>query len=110
MRRLVVVVSALFAATFLVSIASLSAQTGPDAEQYGTSDGSETSVDATETSDASEERSFVSQGSGGGDTPEARAARADLAEEERLSDSHQVVDNTTRGRYAAPGWEHVSGN
>jgi len=109
-RRLVIVVSALFAASFLVSIASLSAQSGPAAEQYDSSDGSETLVDATETSDDSDDTSFVSQGSGGGDTPEARAAQADLAEEGRLPDYHQVVDNITRSRFTAPGWEHVSGN
>ena len=110
MRRLVVVICAVFAATFLVSIAALSAQTGSAAQQYEPSDGSKASVDASGTSDASEDGSFVSQGSGGGDTPEARAAQADLAEEERLPDYHQVVDNITRGRFVAPGWEHVSGN
>jgi cell wall-associated NlpC family hydrolase len=109
-RRLVVVISAVFTATFLVSIAALSAQAEPADRQYEPSDGSETSVDTSDTSGTSGEGSFVSQGSAGGDTPEALAAQADLAEEDRLPDYSQVVDNSTRGRFVAPGWEHISGN
>lgn len=131
MRRLVVVISAVFAATFLVSIAALSAQPEPADQQYEPSNGSEVSGGSEassdsgapeasdgsgapdDTSDASEtstQQTFVSQGSVGGDTPEALAAQADLAEEDRLPGYSQVVENTTRGRFVAPGWEHVSGN
>ncbi len=122
MRRLVVVISAVFAATFLVSIAALSAQPEPADQQYEPSDGSEASDGSRasagsrasdDTSDASEtstQESFVSQGTAGGDTQEALAAQADLAEEDRLPDYSQVVENTTRGRFVAPGWEHISGN
>ncbi|HEV8045298.1 MAG TPA: NlpC/P60 family protein, partial [Rubrobacter sp.] len=46
----------------------------------------------------------------GGDTPEAQAARRDLAEEERLPDYSQVVDNSSKGRFVAPGWTRASGD
>jgi hypothetical protein len=49
---------------------------------------------------------FVSQGSAiDSDSPELAAVRADIAEEERLPDYSQVVDNDTGGRFSAPGWE-----
>ena len=65
---------------------------------------------------ASEARSEPSQGSSGvsqgsvvdPDSPEAKAAQKDLAKEEKLPDYTQVVDNTTKGRFAAPGWEERS--
>ncbi len=107
MRRLVVVLSAVFAATFLVSIAALAA---PAQKQYEPDDGSEASGATSERSGTSGDSTFVSQGSVGGDTQEAQAARADLAEEERLPAYSQVVDNSTRGRFFAPGWKHISGN
>jgi len=116
-RRLVVVISAVFAATLLVSSVAISAEATPADRQYGSSDGSGVSGTAPENTVPNEVpdegesgASFVSQGSGSGGTPEARAARADLAEEERLPDYSQVVDNSTRGRFVAPGWRHVSGN
>lgn len=94
MRRLVVVISAVFMSVFLLSSVALSATTTD--RQYEPSDG-------TSGTD------FVSQGSVNGDTLEARAAQADLAEEDRLPDYSQVVDNSTKGRFVAPGWRHVSG-
>ncbi len=112
MRRLVVLISAVFAATLLVSSVGLSAQATPAGQQYEPSDGSEASVDTPESTapDGASGAGFISQGSANGDTPEARAAQADLAEEERLPDYSQIVDNTTRGRFLAPGWRHVSGD
>ena len=117
MRRLVVVVSAVFLAVLLVSSVALSAELGPDDQQYEPSGGSETSADTRDDTrdvapddDTSKSDDFVSQGSSGtGDTPEARAARRDLAEEARKPYYSQIVDNTTRGRFVAPGWKRVSG-
>ncbi len=112
-RRLVVIISAVFTAVFLVSFASLSAQATPADRQYEKAEASKASGntrDSTAPGDGASGADFVSQGSAGGDTPEARAARRDLAEEERLPDYSQVVDNSTRGRFFAPGWEHVSGD
>jgi cell wall-associated NlpC family hydrolase len=113
-RRLVVVLSAVFVAVFMVSFVALSAEATPAGRQYVPSDGSKDSGNAPESgapSDGAPESNFVSQGSNGTeDTPEALAARADLAEEERLPDYSQVVDNSTKGRFVAPGWSHVSGD
>ena len=111
MRRLVEVVFAVFAAVFLVSFASLSAQAEPADRQYEPSGGSETSGNTPESTapdDGASGAGFVSQGSVGGDTPEAWATRRDLAEEERMPDYSQVVDNSTKGRFVAPGWERAS--
>ena len=112
-RRLVVVLSAVIAAVFMVSSVALSVELGPDDQQYQETDGSEASVGAQE--DDAQERDtsssgFVSQGSGGtGDSPEALAAQRDLAEEASKPYYSQVVDNSTKGRFVAPGWEKVSG-
>jgi len=54
---------------------------------------------------------FISQGSvADPNSPEVKAKWADIAEEERLPDYSQVVDNTTRGRFSAVGWEKQSGD
>ena len=106
MRRLVVLILAVLVATFLVSSVAYSAQSTPAEQQYEKDEGSE----STSPDDGASGTDFVSQGSGTGDTQEARAAQADLAEEERLPDYSQVVENTTRGRFVAPGWEHISGD
>lgn len=48
----------------------------------------------------------VSQGSAvDPDSKAALAAQKDLAEEDRLPDYTQVVDDTTRGRFSASGWQ-----
>lgn len=44
------------------------------------------------------------------DSRAALAAQRDLDEEEKLPDYTQVVDNTTKGRFVAPGWEQRSGS
>ena len=109
MRRLFVVISAVFVAVFLVSSVALSAELGPDDRQYDSSGGSEAPDDKKESS-APTESDFVSQGSSGTeDTPEARAAQRDLAQEAGKPYYSQVVDNATKGRFVAPGWERVSG-
>lgn len=57
-------------------------------------------------SEAKSETGPVSQGSVvDPDSRAAVAAQKDLAEEERLPDYSQVVDNTTKGRFTAPGWQ-----
>ena len=109
MRRLVVILSAVFLAVLLLSSVALSAELGADDQQYESSDGSEASADARDdgTSGSSD---FVSQGSSGtGDTPEARAAQRDLTAEARKPYYSQVVDDSTKGRFVAPGWKRVSG-
>jgi len=98
----------------MVSFVALTAEATPADRQYEPSDDSEASGSTPESSapsDSTSETGFVSQGSSGTeDTPEARAARADFAEEERLPDYSQAVDNSTKGRFVAPGWRHVSGD
>ena len=117
MRRLLLVVCAVFAAASVVSLSALTAH-AQSADQYGSSDGAEASQD-TQESTAPEESSsgaslssrsssggFVSQGSEvDPNSPEAVAAQEDLAVEERLPDYSQVVDNTTKGAFRAPGWK-----
>ena len=104
MRRLVFIVCAIFAAGAVVFLSSLSAkaQTGG---QYEASGGEESSG-ASPSSEG-----FVSQGSvADADSPGVVAAREDLAEEERLPDYSQVVDNTTKGAFRAPGWKVQRGS
>jgi len=85
-RRLILIFSAGCLALGWVSITTLSAE----AETKGRSQG----------------HGFISQGSAiDSDSPELAAVRADMAEEERLPDYSQVVDNDTAGRFSAPGWE-----
>ncbi len=137
MRRLVFVICAVFAAASVVSFSTLAAEAQP-ADQYGSSDGTEASQDSPENTAPDEaldapspeantapdeapdvpspEASssgdgFVSQGSVvETDSPEAVAAQEDLAEEERLPDYSQVVDNTTKGAFRAPGWKVQRGS
>jgi hypothetical protein len=103
MRRFVYVLCAAFAAAFVVPLSTLSAEaancgavrafrrhrgSAKRSGEHGSSDG------------------FVSQGSiTETDSPEVVAARGDLAEEGRLPDYSQVVDNITKGAFRAPGWE-----
>jgi cell wall-associated NlpC family hydrolase len=104
MRRLVFIVCAIFAAAAVVFLSSLSAkaQTGG---QYEASGGEESSGDSPSS------EGFVSQGSvADADSPGVVAAREDLAEEERLPDYSQVVDNTTKGAFRAPGWKVERGS
>jgi cell wall-associated NlpC family hydrolase len=108
MRRLVLILSAVFAATLLVSFAAIAE---PDDQQYERSDGSEAISDSREGTapdDGASGTDFVSQGSTSGNTPEARAARRDLAVEERLPAYRQVVDNSMKRRFRAPGWTRAS--
>ncbi len=108
MRRLVVILSAVCLAVLLVSTVALAAELGPDDRQYEPSDGSKASAD-TRDGDRSESN-FVSQGSNAnGDSPEARAAQRDLADEASKPYYSHVVDNATKGRFVAPGWKRVSG-
>ena len=89
MRRLILVISAGCFALGFISFTTLSAE--------------------AETSVQSQEADFISQGSAvDSNSPELAAVRADIAEEERLPDYTQVVDNETAGRFSAPGWEKRS--
>lgn len=118
MRLLVFVVCAICAAVSVVSFSTLSAE-AQSTDQYGSSEGTEASQDMPEkmapdapsSGASSSEDSFVSQGSVvETDSPEAAAAQEDLAEEERLPDYSQVVDNTTKGAFRAPGWKVQRGS
>ena len=126
MRRLVLVICAVFAAVSVVSFSTLAAEAQP-ADQYATSEGTESATSegteapqnppentAPEESDSgasSSSEGFVSQGSTVDmDSPEAVAAQEDLAEEERLPDYSQVVDNTTKDAFRAPGWKVQRGS
>ena len=103
MRRLLFVICAVFAATSVVSFSTLAAH-AQSADQYGSSDGAEVPQDP-------QEDDFVSQGSTvDPDSPAAVAAQEDLAEEERLPDYSQIVDNTTKGAFQAPGWKVERGS
>jgi hypothetical protein len=86
----IVFVAAVLAA-FLVLIATISA-------------GAQTKGDGTSVSREGTAR--VSQGSvTGASRSELDAVRRDLAEEERLPDYSRVVDDTSDGRFDAPGWK-----
>jgi len=118
-RRLILIFSAIFVAAGFVSFTTLSAK-AELAEQYQTSDGGEapnaapesTVQESTTPDDSQPAADFISQGSVvEEDSAAVIAARADVAEEERLPDYSQVVDNnTTRGRFSSPGWEEQSGD
>ena len=124
MRRLVFIVCAIFAAASVVSLSTLTAH-AQSADQYGSSNGPEASQETTALQDPQEDTApdesssgassssggFVSQGSVvDSDSPEALAARKDLAEEERLPDYSQVVDNITKGAFRASGWKVQRGS
>jgi hypothetical protein len=118
MRRLLFVICAVFAAASVVSFSTLAAHAQSE-DQYGPADGAEKSQGATENT-APEETSSgassspedpISQGSVvDSDSPEAVAAQEGLAEEESLPDYSQVVDNTTKGVFRAPGWKVERGS
>lgn len=122
MRLFVSLVCTVCAAVSVISLSALSAEAQSEAqstEQYGSSDGAEVTQDKPEnpapdedTSGASSfEESFVSQGSSvDPDSAEAVAAQEDLAEEERLPDYSEVVDNSTKGSFKAPGWKVQRGS
>ena len=85
MRRLGLIISVAVLAALYVSIATLTA--------------------GAQTTDSTSQLS-VSQGTVTGANPsERRAAARDMAEEEKLPDYSQVVDNTHSSRFDAPGWE-----
>lgn len=85
MRRLGLIISVAVLATLFVSIATVTA--------------------GAQTTDSTSQLS-VSQGTVTGANPsERRAAARDMAEEEKLPDYSQVVDNTHSSRFDAPGWK-----
>lgn len=99
MRRLILIISAGFLALGFVSLSTLSAA----AE---TSDQRQPTGSTATPQGSTDEAAFISQGSAiDSDSPELAAVRADIAEEERLPDYSQVVDNGTTGRFSAPGWQ-----
>jgi cell wall-associated NlpC family hydrolase len=126
MRRLLLVICAVFAAASVVSFSALAAHAQSD-DQYGSSDGAE-GTQVLEEDTAPEEGSsgvlpsedqpaeepegdFVSQGSTvDPDAPAAVAAQKDLAVEDSLPEYSQVVDNTTKGSFRAPGWKVQRGS
>ncbi len=101
MRRLILIISAGFLALGFVSLTTLAAAAETSDQQQPT--GSSTLQSNTD------EAGFISQGSAiDSDSPELATVKADVAEEERLPDYSQVVDNDTGGRFSAPGWEKRS--
>ena len=113
MRRLILVCSAVFVAASFVAITTLAAGAEP-AGQYPASDGTEAPNAAPESTAPTEnqpEAGSISQGSVVDENSAAVIAeRADIAEEERLPDYSQVVDNANKRRFSATGWEEQSGD
>ena len=91
MRRLILIVSAGCIALVLVSITTLAAGARTSGDGLSASGGAPTGISQGTVTGASQSR--------------LDAVRRDLAEEERLPDYSQVVDNTTAGRFAAAGWK-----
>ena len=89
MHRLGLVISVAVLATLLVSVATLTA-------------GAESTAEA----EPSGPDPSISQGTvTGASEAELRAVRRDIAQEERLPDYSQVVDNAQSGRFEASGWK-----
>ena len=114
MRRLLFVVCAFFAAASVVSFSTLAAK-AQSAEQYSSSDATEASSepqDGAAPGDDEPGADFISQGliTDERSAEAAKAAQADMAEEERLPDYSQVVDNTTKGAFRAPDWKVQRGS
>ena len=104
MRRAILVLSAVLAAVAISAFSAVLAQ-AQAMDQYDSATGDSEGSGAPVSGDAS----TVSQGTLVGDLSddEARRIEADLAEEENLPDYSQIVDNTTRGRFSAPGSKTV---
>ena len=118
MRRCSFIVCAIFAAASVVSFSTLAAE-AQSADQYESPDGIQASQDSPENAAPEESPSGASSSSDGSDSqgsagdpdsPEAIAAQKDLAEEEGLPAYSQVVDNTTKGAFRAPGWKVKRGS
>jgi cell wall-associated NlpC family hydrolase len=91
MREIRIVFAGAALAACLVLVATISA-------------GAQTTGDATSASEDGAAR--VSQGTvTGASRSELDSVREDVAEEERLPDYSQVVDNTSGRRFEAPGWK-----
>jgi cell wall-associated NlpC family hydrolase len=125
MRRAIVVLSAVLIAVTFSSIAAVSvrAQATDQYDSAGAAVGALQPDEATSAPPPDEPTKespgrtaeiqtdeVISQGSIGGEAPSQEAAAraaADLAEEESLPDYSDVVDNTTEGRFSAPGSKTV---
>ena len=97
--------SAVFAAATISAFSAVLAQ-AQAADQYDSSAGGAEGAEVFSSGGNSDgDTSRVSQGTLVGDLSddEARRIEADLAEEESLPDYSQIVDNTTKGRFSAPG-------
>jgi cell wall-associated NlpC family hydrolase len=91
MRRIGLVVAVAILATFLVSVATLTA-------------GAQSNT-ATNDAKAQPSGQALSQGTVTGASPaQLRAIHQDVAQEERLPDYSQVVDNANSGSFDAQGW------
>jgi cell wall-associated NlpC family hydrolase len=91
MRKVQIIFAAACMAAFFVFIATISA-------------GAQTSGDGS--SAAEEGFTGISQGTlTGASESQLEAVQRDIAEEDRLPDYSQVVDDTATGRIAAPGWK-----
>jgi cell wall-associated NlpC family hydrolase len=130
MRRLLLVVCAVIAAASVLSFSNLAAE-AQSADQYVSSDGAEATTQEPQETTVSQETTAPEEKSSGAlsspedlvvdgsvsqgavsdpDSPEVIAAQEDLAEEERLPDYSQVVDNATKGAFRAPGWKVERGS
>lgn len=105
MRRALLVVSAVLTAVTFSAFSAVLAQ-AQAADQYKNADGSTSEDESAAPTKPGGDGEVVSQGSLGGDalSPEASSRiEKDIAEEERLPDYFQVVDNSTKKRFSAPG-------
>jgi hypothetical protein len=114
LRRFMLALSAVFVtaavASFILLFAVSETRSQAAESQYA-SDYSAVARTATPQENSFDENS-VSQGTTGGQTASQtvlQAVREDMAEEERLPDYSQVVDNDTEGRFKAVGWQERSG-
>ena len=108
MRRLMFVVFAVFAAVSVVSFSTLSAE-AQSTDQYESSDGSE-AVDTPQNSSDPPESETPSQPPAppeNVDEPSAEGVEDRVVNEVAEDPYSQVVDNGTRGRFSAPGWQKV---
>ena len=108
MRRLILIASAGSIALGMVSITALSALADTSAPRQPPAGAP--ALENTSTYDVEAQAAFISQGSAiGASSAELSAVRTDVAEEERLPDYSQVVDNETGGHFSAPGWNEQTG-
>ncbi|WP_166177446.1 golvesin C-terminal-like domain-containing protein [Rubrobacter tropicus] len=106
MRRLIFVACAVFAAMSLVSLATLSAE-AQSVDQYAAPDqpDADVSEDAPPAEPAAEASVQPPPPPADVDEPDAAGLEDRVANTVAKDPYSQVVDDTTRGRFSAPGWK-----